>query len=211
MDLVVSTIEQTFIWCRVPLMGADTQLALISRQWMAVFSNIVTFFIQGNYFVNEHIAKVLTTLHRQIICTSNSYHVTNFPWQKLYDSANAFVSSCTHHSSFRLNWSSLINHKFVDFNMDLQQGGTEFVPVRVGRSTLKAMNRNEVIIKRWPAPLKYQYYRSLMPDVSITLCESCNRVSRLFSWLCFYYYYYLLCSSQDPFTWERVPLCSRVE
>lgn len=67
--------------------------------------------------------------------------------------------------------------------MGLQQGGTEFVPVRVGRSTLKAMNRNEVIVKRWPAPLKYQYYRSLMPDVSITLCESCNRVGILFSCL----------------------------
>ena len=59
----------------------------------------------------------------------------------------------------------------------VQQGGSEFVPVRVGRSTLQAMNSREVLVKKWPAPLKYQYYRSLLPDVSITLCSSCNRVS----------------------------------
>lgn len=58
-----------------------------------------------------------------------------------------------------------------------QQGGSEFVPVRVGRSTLQAMNSREVMVKKWPSPLKYQYYRSLLPDVSITLCSSCNRVS----------------------------------
>ncbi|KAK3754001.1 hypothetical protein QZH41_009256 [Actinostola sp. cb2023] len=61
-----------------------------------------------------------------------------------------------------------------------RQGGSEFVPVRVGRTTLKSMNKNEVIVKKWPPPLKCQYYRSLMPDVSITLCESCNRVRLVF-------------------------------
>ena len=59
----------------------------------------------------------------------------------------------------------------------LQQGGSEFVPVKVARSTLQAMNSNEVLIRKWPPPLKFQYYRSLMPDVAITLCPSCNRVS----------------------------------
>ena len=65
----------------------------------------------------------------------------------------------------------------VDFLFLLQQGGSEFVAVRVGRSTLQAMNSREVLVKKWPSPLKYQYYRSLLPDVSITLCSSCNRVS----------------------------------
>ena len=40
------------------------------------------------------------------------------------------------------------------------------------------MNRHEVFIKRWPKPLKFNYYKSIMPDVAITLCQSCNRVSR---------------------------------
>lgn len=66
--------------------------------------------------------------------------------------------------------------KNVCFHL-LQQGGSEFVPVRVSRSTLQAMNSREVMVKKWPPPLKYQYYRSLLPDVSITLCTSCNRVS----------------------------------
>ena len=65
----------------------------------------------------------------------------------------------------------------ADFLFLLQQGGSEFVAVRVGRSTLQAMNSREVLVKKWPSPLKYQYYRSLLPDVSITLCSSCNRVS----------------------------------
>ncbi|XP_068714789.1 intraflagellar transport protein 122 homolog isoform X2 [Montipora foliosa] len=60
--------------------------------------------------------------------------------------------------------------------MSFEQGGSEFVPVRVGRSTLQAMNSREVLVKKWPVPLKYQYYRSLLPDVSITLCPSCNRL-----------------------------------
>ncbi|XP_020611190.1 intraflagellar transport protein 122 homolog isoform X2 [Orbicella faveolata] len=60
--------------------------------------------------------------------------------------------------------------------MSFEQGGSEFVPVRVGRSTLQAMNSREVMVKKWPPPLKYQYYRSLLPDVSITLCSSCNRL-----------------------------------
>ena len=58
-----------------------------------------------------------------------------------------------------------------------QQGGTEFIPVKVGRSVLQSMNRHEVFIKRWPQPLKFNYYKSIMPDVAITLCQSCNRVS----------------------------------
>ena len=65
----------------------------------------------------------------------------------------------------------------ADFLFLLQQGGSEFVAVRVGRSTLQSMNSREVLVKKWPSPLKYQYYRSLLPDVSITLCSSCNRVS----------------------------------
>ena len=64
-----------------------------------------------------------------------------------------------------------------DFLFVFQQGGSEFVAVRVGRSTLQSMNSREVLVKKWPSPLKYQYYRSLLPDVSITLCSSCNRVS----------------------------------
>uniref|UniRef100_A0A8C8EAN4 Intraflagellar transport protein 122 homolog n=1 Tax=Otus sunia TaxID=257818 RepID=A0A8C8EAN4_9STRI len=53
------------------------------------------------------------------------------------------------------------------------QGGSEFVPVVVNRAALQSMSRRDVLIKRWPKPLRWQYYRSLLPDASITMCPSC--------------------------------------
>uniref|UniRef100_A0A671QUQ6 Uncharacterized protein n=1 Tax=Sinocyclocheilus anshuiensis TaxID=1608454 RepID=A0A671QUQ6_9TELE len=43
----------------------------------------------------------------------------------------------------------------------------------VNRAVLRCMSRRDVLIKRWPRPLSWQYYRSLLPDVSITMCPSC--------------------------------------
>uniref|UniRef100_A0A8C4XER6 Intraflagellar transport protein 122 homolog n=1 Tax=Erpetoichthys calabaricus TaxID=27687 RepID=A0A8C4XER6_ERPCA len=57
--------------------------------------------------------------------------------------------------------------------LSFEQGGSEFVPVVVNRSVLRSMSRRDVLIKRWAKPLKWQYYRSLLPDVSITMCPSC--------------------------------------
>uniref|UniRef100_A0A673UB11 Intraflagellar transport protein 122 homolog n=1 Tax=Suricata suricatta TaxID=37032 RepID=A0A673UB11_SURSU len=54
-----------------------------------------------------------------------------------------------------------------------EQGGSEFVPVVVSRSVLRSMSRRDVLIKRWPPPLQWQYFRSLLPDASITMCPSC--------------------------------------
>ncbi|EQB77808.1 intraflagellar transport protein 122 isoform 1-like protein [Camelus ferus] len=54
-----------------------------------------------------------------------------------------------------------------------RQGGSEFVPVVVNRSVLRSMSRRDVLIKRWPPPLRWQYFRSLLPDASITMCPSC--------------------------------------
>ncbi|XP_074406358.1 intraflagellar transport protein 122 homolog isoform X1 [Zonotrichia albicollis] len=57
--------------------------------------------------------------------------------------------------------------------LSFEQGGSEFVPVVVGRAVLRAMSRRDVLVKRWPRPLRWQYYRSLLPDASITMCPSC--------------------------------------
>lgn len=57
--------------------------------------------------------------------------------------------------------------------LSFEQGGSEFVPVVVSRSVLRAMSRRDIMVKRWPHPLKWQYFRSLLPDVSITMCQSC--------------------------------------
>ncbi|XP_059379664.1 intraflagellar transport protein 122 homolog isoform X1 [Carassius carassius] len=57
--------------------------------------------------------------------------------------------------------------------LSFEQGGRAFVPVLVNRGVLRSMSRRDVLIKRWPRPLSWQYYRSLLPDVSITMCPSC--------------------------------------
>ncbi|XP_022096034.1 intraflagellar transport protein 122 homolog isoform X1 [Acanthaster planci] len=59
--------------------------------------------------------------------------------------------------------------------LSFEQGGSEFVPVVVGRSVLQSMERHHVIIRKWPSPLRYQYFKTIMPDVSVTICPSCNQ------------------------------------
>ncbi|XP_034446524.1 intraflagellar transport protein 122 homolog isoform X2 [Hippoglossus hippoglossus] len=60
--------------------------------------------------------------------------------------------------------------------MSFEQGGSNFVPIKVSRSALRSMSRRDVLIKRWPRPLKWEYFRSLLPDVSITMCPTCFKM-----------------------------------
>ena len=57
-----------------------------------------------------------------------------------------------------------------------QEGGT-FSPVIATRSVLSGLGPGEVIVCRWPPPLKNTYYRNLMPDMAITKCQTCNKVT----------------------------------
>ncbi|XP_064607326.1 intraflagellar transport protein 122 homolog isoform X2 [Liolophura sinensis] len=56
------------------------------------------------------------------------------------------------------------------------EGGSDFTPVVVNRAVLQTMNRGEVYILKWNKPLRYQYFKSLLPDVSITKCSYCNKM-----------------------------------
>ncbi|CAG0883204.1 unnamed protein product [Darwinula stevensoni] len=56
-----------------------------------------------------------------------------------------------------------------------EEGGGEYNPVVVNRATLRSMEPHDVLICCWPTPLKYHYYRNLIPDMSITKCDSCNK------------------------------------
>ncbi|XP_064012186.1 intraflagellar transport protein 122 homolog isoform X1 [Pogoniulus pusillus] len=77
--------------------------------------------------------------------------------------------------SLRLSESADVTEDDDPFTAKLsfEQGGSEFVPVVVTRAVLQSMSRRDVLIKRWPKPLRWQYYRSLLPDASITMCPSC--------------------------------------
>ncbi|NWU12999.1 IF122 protein, partial [Cephalopterus ornatus] len=80
-----------------------------------------------------------------------------------------------HAQSLRLDDSTDIIEDDDPFTAKLsfEQGGSEFVPVVVNRAVLQSMSRRDVLVKRWPKPLRWQYYRSLLPDASITMCPSC--------------------------------------
>jgi len=52
-----------------------------------------------------------------------------------------------------------------------------FPPIRVGAKALVAMKREEVFVRRWTThtkALRATYYRSVIPDLPIVLCQHCN-------------------------------------
>eukprot|EP00162_Nutomonas_longa_P022121 comp5121_c0_seq1/m.4232 comp5121_c0_seq1/g.4232 ORF comp5121_c0_seq1/g.4232 comp5121_c0_seq1/m.4232 type:complete len:212 (+) comp5121_c0_seq1:3-638(+) len=47
-------------------------------------------------------------------------------------------------------------------------------PVVCSKDVLISMPSNEVFVKKWPTPgMRYQYYRNLIPDISVILCVTC--------------------------------------
>jgi len=57
-----------------------------------------------------------------------------------------------------------------------QQDGGTFSPVVASRSVLQSLGPGEVIVCKWPPPLRNTYFRNLMPDMAITKCQTCNKV-----------------------------------
>jgi len=53
---------------------------------------------------------------------------------------------------------------------------SNFSPVIVGRQALANMEPGEVIVAKWEHPLRYQFYRNLMPDMIVTKCDTCNKI-----------------------------------
>ena len=60
--------------------------------------------------------------------------------------------------------------------MTFEQDGGEFTPICIGRETLRKLQRTNVFVRKWPLPLRYQYFRNLLPEISITKCNSCFRL-----------------------------------
>ena len=67
------------------------------------------------------------------------------------------------------------NNRLLSFQQD-GGGGDLFTPVVVGRAALATMEPGDVVVFRWPPPLRHQFFRNLMPDMPVTKCETCNRV-----------------------------------
>jgi intraflagellar transport protein 122 len=71
-------------------------------------------------------------------------------------------------------------HPDDDFQQQLHHFESDhdgnFPPIRVGIKGLVAMKREEVFVRRWEQSkvMKFQYFRSVIPDLPITLCPHCN-------------------------------------
>ncbi|KAG5888429.1 hypothetical protein JTB14_020204 [Gonioctena quinquepunctata] len=58
------------------------------------------------------------------------------------------------------------------FSAKIMKSG-DFQPVVVDRKTLRSLDSYSISICKWSPPLKRQYFRNLLPDLHITMCESC--------------------------------------
>ncbi|XP_047473268.1 intraflagellar transport protein 122 homolog [Penaeus chinensis] len=65
---------------------------------------------------------------------------------------------------------------FTSNLLGFYQGGSEYQPVSLNRQALAAMEPHDVIICRWPKPLRFQFFKNIMPDVPITHCTHCNKM-----------------------------------
>jgi intraflagellar transport protein 122 len=64
-------------------------------------------------------------------------------------------------------------------------------PVRCSREVLMGLSSNEVFIRKWPShALRHQFFKNLIPEVSIVLCSNCN---------CFF--------NQDDLDSDNCPFC----
>lgn len=49
----------------------------------------------------------------------------------------------------------------------------KYQPIVLGRKQLLALEMGSVLVCKWDAPLKYQFFRNILPELHVTLCNSC--------------------------------------
>lgn len=62
---------------------------------------------------------------------------------------------------------------FTSRIVNYERKSGEFIPITIGRKGLLSMDTSSVLISKWGSPLRYQYFRNLLPDLQITMCYSC--------------------------------------
>lgn len=48
-----------------------------------------------------------------------------------------------------------------------------FQPVIVGRKILLSFDSSSILVCKWPPPLRHQYFRNLLPEMLISMCDFC--------------------------------------
>lgn len=54
-----------------------------------------------------------------------------------------------------------------------------FKPVTIGRQTLLSLDSSSVFIAKWEVPLRYRYFKNLLPDLQIVMCNFCFKTFHL--------------------------------
>lgn len=54
--------------------------------------------------------------------------------------------------------------------------GGVYQPVILDRAYLRTLEPTETIVCKWPAPLRYKFYRNLIPEMNISQCQTCFQV-----------------------------------
>lgn len=65
---------------------------------------------------------------------------------------------------------------FTVLHTSFQAGDGSYFPVRVNRKMLLEMDDCSVLICKWNPPLRYRFFKNLLPELQITMCNSCFKV-----------------------------------
>lgn len=101
----------------------------------------------------------------------------DFQTLKLYDTSDVFSNVESSEGGFA---AGAVREDPFTLKMTTLDGGIDFSPVIVNRAILKQMNAADVLVLDWPPPLRRQFYKNLVPDMHITKCSTCNKVSRAY-------------------------------
>lgn len=71
----------------------------------------------------------------------------------------------------------MILYRINNFVLILKNEENTYQPIIVNRTILQSMSTNSIIVCKWPKPLRFKYYRNVLPGFLITSCESCFKVS----------------------------------
>ncbi|XP_027848854.1 intraflagellar transport protein 122 homolog [Aphis gossypii] len=51
-----------------------------------------------------------------------------------------------------------------------------YQPIKVNKTILQSMSTTSIIVCKWPKPLKFKYYRNVLPGFSVTNCQNCFKM-----------------------------------
>lgn len=73
--------------------------------------------------------------------------------------------------------SSWVEDPFTERMATFQETDLDYKPITVDARLLSTINPSDILVVKWPQPLKIRFYRNLMPDIQISLCQHCFRVN----------------------------------